>query len=107
MAALVVISFPAPGIALGQAQAQPAATHAPARGTVIDRCSAPTLGRQGRRRQSLGATSRPPCWCPSLLPVIPSESIAAGPGMTYVIVDGENLDATLGLSILENRPAPE
>jgi uncharacterized protein len=26
---------------------------------------------------------------------------------TYVVVDGENIDATLGASILEGRPAPE
>jgi uncharacterized protein len=35
------------------------------------------------------------------------EADAPGEGLTYVLVDGENLDATLGLSILENRPAPE
>ncbi|MGI4894047.1 MAG: NYN domain-containing protein, partial [Janthinobacterium lividum] len=28
-------------------------------------------------------------------------------GTTYVVVDGENIDATLGASILEGRPAPE
>ncbi|MFB9376093.1 nuclease [Kineococcus gynurae] len=29
------------------------------------------------------------------------------PGTTYVVVDGENIDATLGASILDGRPAPE
>jgi uncharacterized protein len=33
--------------------------------------------------------------------------VATGSGMTYVLVDGENIDATLGSSILEGRPAPE
>lgn len=28
-------------------------------------------------------------------------------GKTYVIVDGENIDATLGLSVLDRRPNPE
>ena len=28
-------------------------------------------------------------------------------GKTYLIVDGENIDATLGLSVLERRPSPE
>jgi len=31
----------------------------------------------------------------------------AAEGTTYVVVDGENIDATLGASILEGRPAPE
>ena len=26
---------------------------------------------------------------------------------TYLLIDGENLDATLGVSILERRPRPE
>ena len=30
-----------------------------------------------------------------------------GATTTYVVVDGENIDATLGASILEGRPAPE
>ncbi|MFV0253609.1 MAG: nuclease [Beutenbergiaceae bacterium] len=29
------------------------------------------------------------------------------PRQTYLIVDGENIDATLGLSVLGHRPAPE
>ena len=28
-------------------------------------------------------------------------------GTTYLLVDGENIDATLGLSVLQRRPAPE
>ena len=31
----------------------------------------------------------------------------AGERTTYLIVDGENIDATLGLSVLGHRPAPE
>lgn len=27
--------------------------------------------------------------------------------ITYLVVDGENIDATLGLSVLDHRPAPE
>lgn len=27
--------------------------------------------------------------------------------MTYLLVDGENIDATLGMSVLDRRPAPE
>ena len=29
------------------------------------------------------------------------------PGTTYLVIDGENLDATLGNSVLRRRPAPE
>ena len=29
------------------------------------------------------------------------------PGMTYVLVDGENIDATLGVSVLGHRPGPD
>jgi uncharacterized protein len=32
---------------------------------------------------------------------------AAGEGTTYLIVDGENIDATLGMSVLGHRPAPD
>ena len=32
---------------------------------------------------------------------------AAGAGTTYLLVDGENIDATLGASILGRRPRPE
>lgn len=32
---------------------------------------------------------------------------AAGQGTTYVLVDGENIDATLGTAILQARPAPD
>jgi uncharacterized protein len=32
---------------------------------------------------------------------------AAGSAMTYLLVDGENIDATLGASVLGRRPAPE
>jgi uncharacterized protein len=32
---------------------------------------------------------------------------AAGPRRTFVVVDGENIDATLGTSILQRRPNPE
>jgi len=31
----------------------------------------------------------------------------AGPRTTYLLVDGENIDATLGASILRHRPAPD
>lgn len=31
----------------------------------------------------------------------------SGPRTTYLLVDGENIDATLGLSVLGHRPAPE
>ena len=33
--------------------------------------------------------------------------MTSGSGTTYVVVDGENIDATLGSSILDSRPAPE
>ncbi len=32
---------------------------------------------------------------------------AGDPRVTYLVIDGENLDATLGVSILGHRPAPE
>ncbi|WP_369053227.1 nuclease [Kineococcus terrestris] len=32
---------------------------------------------------------------------------SGGQGTTYVLIDGENIDATLGASILDGRPAPE
>lgn len=32
---------------------------------------------------------------------------SAGTRQTYLLVDGENIDATLGLSVLGHRPAPE
>src|SRR5687767_2398135 len=32
---------------------------------------------------------------------VPSEPV------TYLLIDGENLDATLGMSVLGHRPAPE
>ena len=31
----------------------------------------------------------------------------SGTGTTYLLVDGENIDATLGLSVLGRRPGPE
>ena len=31
----------------------------------------------------------------------------AVPGTTYLVVDGENIDATLGMSVLNRRPNPE
>ncbi|TNU73592.1 NYN domain-containing protein [Miniimonas arenae] len=31
----------------------------------------------------------------------------ASPNRTYLLVDGENIDATLGMSVLGRRPAPE
>ncbi len=31
----------------------------------------------------------------------------AGSAMTYVLVDGENIDATLGMSLLGHRPSPD
>ena len=34
-------------------------------------------------------------------------SDVAGPRVTYLVIDGENLDATLGVSILGHRPAPD
>ncbi|GII97655.1 uncharacterized protein CLV28_2013 [Sediminihabitans luteus] len=35
-------------------------------------------------------------------------SIASGaPRRTYLLVDGENIDATLGMSVLNHRPTPE
>ncbi|WP_257570835.1 NYN domain-containing protein [Streptomyces sp. NP160] len=35
-----------------------------------------------------------------------SESPGAAQRMTYLLVDGENIDATLGMSVLGRRPAP-
>lgn len=32
---------------------------------------------------------------------------AAGPPVTYLLIDGENLDSTLGVSVLGHRPSPE
>ncbi len=32
---------------------------------------------------------------------------SAGPRNTYLLIDGENLDATLGVSLLGHRPAPD
>jgi uncharacterized protein len=34
-------------------------------------------------------------------------SSAAGPPVTYLLIDGENLDSTLGVSVLGHRPSPE
>ena len=36
-----------------------------------------------------------------------SATTSAGQRTTYLLVDGENIDATLGASILRHRPAPE
>lgn len=33
--------------------------------------------------------------------------VVAGPATTYLVVDGENIDATLGMSVLSRRPSPE
>src|SRR5690606_40222525 len=33
--------------------------------------------------------------------------VPGGARQTYLLVDGENVDATLGLSVLGHRPAPE
>jgi uncharacterized protein len=38
--------------------------------------------------------------------VSPSDT-GPGTGTTYLLVDGENIDATLGLSVLGRRPGPE
>jgi len=40
---------------------------------------------------------------PMARPIAP----VAGPGTTYLLVDGENIDATLGISVLGHRPEPE
>jgi putative heme uptake system protein len=40
-------------------------------------------------------------------PQTPPGSPPAGAGPTYLVVDGENIDATLGNSVLKRRPAPE
>lgn len=32
---------------------------------------------------------------------------AEGTGTTYLVVDGENIDATLGMSVLNRRPSPD
>ncbi|WP_313955543.1 nuclease [Kocuria palustris] len=37
----------------------------------------------------------------------PSTSGAARQPVTYLLVDGENIDATLGMSLLERKPKPE
>ncbi len=37
----------------------------------------------------------------------PGGGSATGTGTTYLLVDGENIDATLGLSVLGRRPGPE
>lgn len=34
-------------------------------------------------------------------------SPAAAPPVTYLLIDGENLDSTLGVSVLGHRPSPE
>ncbi|HKJ12773.1 MAG TPA: NYN domain-containing protein [Ornithinimicrobium sp.] len=36
-----------------------------------------------------------------------SPATGSAPGTTYVLIDGENIDATLGNSILNRRPNPE
>ncbi|MCP2264701.1 NYN domain-containing protein [Promicromonospora thailandica] len=36
-----------------------------------------------------------------------SQDPGATPRRTYLIVDGENIDATLGMNVLNRRPAPE
>lgn len=36
-----------------------------------------------------------------------AEAQAANGPVTYLLIDGENLDATLGVSVLGHRPAPE
>jgi uncharacterized protein len=38
---------------------------------------------------------------------VPHSDITTGTGTTYLLVDGENIDATLGLSVLGRRPGPE
>ena len=37
----------------------------------------------------------------------PIEAAPAVPGTTYLVVDGENIDATLGMSVLNRRPNPD
>jgi uncharacterized protein len=39
-------------------------------------------------------------------PVPPPANLSGAP-VTYLLVDGENVDATLGLSVLGHRPSPE
>ncbi|WP_125776237.1 NYN domain-containing protein [Antribacter gilvus] len=38
---------------------------------------------------------------------VPSSQAIVTPRRTYLIVDGENIDATLGMNVLGRRPAPE
>lgn len=40
-------------------------------------------------------------------PTEPTEPVAATPRRTIILVDGENIDATLGNSLLNRRPTPE
>lgn len=37
----------------------------------------------------------------------PPEPAPTGKGTTYLLVDGENIDATLGMSVLGHRPGPD
>lgn len=39
--------------------------------------------------------------------MLPAEDEPVSPGVTYLLIDGENLDATLGVSVLNRRPAPD
>lgn len=42
-----------------------------------------------------------------LISIDPAAAQIAVPRRTYLIVDGENIDATLGMNVLGHRPAPE
>src|SRR5215207_8991934 len=57
-------------------------------------CSARTRTAKGMGRRQRGAAGRFPLRCRAM-------------AETFLLVDGENIDATLGGSVLGRRPAPE
>ena len=61
------------------------------------------------RRTTAGTVSLPPIRCMSASPpiLVPMPDTNLDSPTTYLLVDGENIDATLGMSVLGRRPDPQ
>lgn len=64
---------------------------------ILDTPEAGSLPAQGTATPAEPAVADEPTVQPS----------ASAPSTTYLLVDGENIDATLGMSLLERKPKPE
>src|SRR5919106_660942 len=82
-------------------------------GIPTDRSVCPTRAsgcpttRLGRRSAVWDAAGRPGGVAPGREGIACGAMTAPGPRETVLLVDGENIDATLGGSLLGRRPAPE